>query len=231
MFSYSFLSLSPFLPGDNSSLRNRQAQHRFNIISHFSILGEHFQLVTICDQFASFVFQAVFQSSPICFHSIIIQLLSQNSDDINHEALHDIFTQFPRGPDPKLRTPMRMHPITHRNDDVEIIIFNVSRNSSPSLFLNSPEIPDSWILLQFPFFINIPDVFRDRSHVFLEQPRHLNLGKPDRLALQTYFDFSPAVFRYIKQDWGVVFFHMYICLHTLHTLLYISHKITVKREI
>jgi hypothetical protein len=56
------------------------------------------------------------------------------------EAFHQVFPQPLRGPDAELRAPMRLHPVTHRDDDVEVV---VQRLVALAVSGSYPEFPDN----------------------------------------------------------------------------------------
>ena len=68
-----------------------------------------------------------------------------------------------------------------------------------SFQLNYPELPDSWLPFQFPFFEDILDVFVDSSNVFLKEFGKLLLSKPDRLVEDAYLNTSLTVFGLVEQ--------------------------------
>ena len=55
---------------------------------------------------------------------------------IHRESLDDVFPQPLRGPDAKLRAAMRLHPVAHRDDDIEIVVFHRAGHLPASLLSN-----------------------------------------------------------------------------------------------
>lgn len=61
-----------------------------------------------------------------------------------------------------------------------------------ALDLNCPEFPESCSTLDFARFVEVSEVFADRSDIDVEQPRHRLLRQPDRLVLVAHFESVPA---------------------------------------
>ena len=55
----------------------------------------------------------------------------------------------------------------------------LSFNRPIAFDLNYPEIPDSWIFLQFTLIENIANMFTEGEFVLAKQLTHLHLSKPN----------------------------------------------------
>jgi hypothetical protein len=99
----------------------------------------------------------------------------------------------------ELCAAMRLHPITNRDDDVEIEVFDLIgfavRGSCCKICNNS-------FALQLSFLKDIPDVPRNQRLIPLKKHRHLIQRQPDGFAEKPYFEASFASFGLIKQDFS-----------------------------
>ena len=116
---------------------------------------------------------------------------------VHRESLDDIFAQPLRGPLAELRAPVRFHPVTDRNDDVEIVICRlVGFPIGGSLCI----ICTYCFLHQFSFLENIADVLGDDRALPLEQFRQLCLREPDGFIFQPDFNPRPVVLGLVKNQ-------------------------------
>lgn len=58
-------------------------------------------------------------------------------------ALNEVIFQRPCGPLAELNPTLGFHTVANRNDEIKIVVIDVSANASITFLPNYPEIPDS----------------------------------------------------------------------------------------
>ena len=98
-------------------------------------------------------------------------------------ALDQVVLEYRGCPDTKPGAAPGLHPVPHRDDDVEVIEVGLVHFAVSG---SCPEFPDNCRFLQLTFLKDVADMFRDRSLVFLEELRRLGLAQPDRFILKAH---------------------------------------------
>lgn len=88
----------------------------------------------------------------------VVLLSSFQTFVIDDEPFHQIFSQRFRRPNAKLCTAMRLDPVTDGNDDVQIVILNISCNRTLAFLLNCCKICNSCLSIQFAFLEYVVDM-------------------------------------------------------------------------
>lgn len=61
---------------------------------------------------------------------------------VEQKAHDQIVAQPLGGPDAKLSAPMRLHPVSDRDNNVQVVVGDIATDLPCTLDLNYPEIPD-----------------------------------------------------------------------------------------
>jgi len=118
------------------------------------------------------------QQGRLQFASVFLEALAAQGP-----APGQVFAQNAGGPLAEAGTLMRLDPVAHRDNDVQVVVLNRSGYLAVAFLPNYPEIPDSCLALQLAFGKDVLKMFVDRAHVLVEQVSHLPLGQPDGLAV------------------------------------------------
>ena len=119
---------------------------------------------------------------------------------VHGEALHQILIQAPDRPLPELRAPVAADAETDRENGVQVIVLDLSRDFPFTLDSNYSEFPNSCLSRQFFNGVNALQMFVHRGHGDLEQLGNLCLRQPQGFILKTTLDARAAILGLVKDD-------------------------------
>jgi hypothetical protein len=129
----------------------------------------------------------------VAFQSFVIQ----------SESFLNILVQSLRSPLTKARSDLRFYAIANGDNHVEVVTRNFSIDSPTTLQLNLSEIPTGCSFCQFPFFVDVFDVFYDIRSRGLVEFCYLLLCQPYVLAVEADIDVGYAVVILIENELAV----------------------------
>ena len=98
---------------------------------------------------------------------------------------------------PEMDTDVAAHPITNRQNHIEVIEIPLPFHLTCAFHLNCSEFPNSCFFIQLAVLIYMADVFTDRRFGNLVQLAHGSLRHPDRVFLKTDVNLRIAFFSLI----------------------------------
>ena len=120
---------------------------------------------------------------------------------IKGKAFSHILLQNSRCPNTKLYAALRLHTVTDRNDDIEVIVIHLIGFAVSG---SCCKICNNCFSLQFALSEDVLDMSGNGRFVTLKQLRHLVNGKPNGIAIEGRFDLCQAVLCGINHHFRIV---------------------------
>jgi hypothetical protein len=100
----------------------------------------------------------------------------------------------------ELRSALRPHPITDGQDGIEVVVLDFPLDFARSFPANYLEFPDSCLLFDLPFLVDVLEMLVDGPDILLEQFRNERLAQPKRFVDKTALDPRAAVFCLVQDN-------------------------------
>ena len=120
---------------------------------------------------------------------------------IQSKTLTHILLQNFRCPNTKLHAALRLHTVTDRNDDIEIIVIHLIGFAVSG---SCCKICNNCFSLQFALSENVLDMSGNGRFVSLKQLRHLVNGQPNGISIEGRFDLCQAILCGINHHFRIV---------------------------